>query len=794
MDLSLKLALRHLAKAPGFAAISIVMLALGVAMSTAVFSLTSSALLRPMPFPHAERLVRVFTTSAHDDTMPIAPGNAIDLCAQLGDIGEFGLMLQSAENVSEPGQPPETEWGLTFDAKGLKILGVQPELGRGFLPDEDRPGKQPVVLLTHSFWRDQFGSDPNVLGKTLRIGSTNHIVIGVLPPVFEQPLLFYGCKYVNVMTVWPNWHSERTAKWMQVIGTLHEGVRMNQAEARLKAFASLLAKEHPAEVGDDQMRFAPLASSFAGARIQMIYWLVVGLAVLVLLIACANLGGVQLARAFSRRSELAVRTALGATRWHLIRVLATECALLALAGVGLGVLATFWSASLLSHWLGGPPVPMDWRVLGFAIGTGLIALICFSIAPAWFISDEALTSATNRGTRTTTGGAGWLKQSLIAVQLGLAVTLVCTAVAFVVGVRAFLNRDRGWQPDGLAVASLRLTWELQQNQVAKPTLVEHLQTSLSAMPGVQGVALATTQPRFGYQDQEKFIVEGASAVAPGREPHAFATGVTPNFFQVLGIPLREGRIFGRYRKGDPLTLVISAATARHFWPGQSAIGKRVRFGTDRPWREVIGVVGDATMAVGFDLPGTLWQSYRPIEESTNQSYEVAIRAAVPAGRLEKEVRRSVSEVDPDIIVRVIDLPEALSRITGSRHLEIILMVFAASGLLIALIGLYGVMTQLMNQRRREIGIRMALGAQYPSVMGLMLMQGIRLLAIGLAGGLGCAFAVRIVLHNALPELPAFGLVGQVLVGLALVAAGLGACFLPSHRAARVNPVEVLRCE
>ena len=572
MYLALKYAFRQLAKRPGFAVASVLMLALGIAMSTSMFSITNDVLLRPLPFSDPDQLVRVFTTSPQADSMMVAPGNAIELSERFADIGEFALFMQHIENVAEPGQPPEQMYGLTFTANALKILGLQPALGRSFLADEDQPGKPPVVMLTDRFWRDRFAADPGVLGKVLRIGTTSQTVVGVLPPSFDEPLLFRGCKYVNVMTVWPDWRDQRSAKWMSVLGRLSPGVSLVTAQTRADQFAAQLMRDHAAEVGSMGLRVATLSSSFVGASGRTIYWLLVALAVLVLVIACANLGGVQLARGFMRRGELAVRAALGATQRDLLLLLAMEGLVIAVIGTAFGVLLSYWVNKLIPRLLGGDPIAVDGRVLEFAALAGLLAVICFAVVPAWMTSRTTFVETMKDFSRGITVGRSQqrAKHLLVVGQLSLALVLICTTCSFVLGVRSFLHRDRGWQPEGLVSGTVNVTYDWVKKEEANPMLAQQLRTRLGAIPGVANVATASSVPIYGYQDQQKFMIEGAAPVPPGHEPMAFVTGVDAAFFSTLGIKLREGRLLpNEYRRGDLPVVVISASTARRFWPNES---------------------------------------------------------------------------------------------------------------------------------------------------------------------------------------------------------------------------------
>ncbi len=798
MPLALKYAFRRLAKSPQFTLLSVLMLGLGIALSTAAFGIANGALLRPLPLADPEQLVAVFTVSRQGARLPLPPGNAIELRDALGDIGDFELYQPRSENVAEPGQPAEEQRGMSIQAGGLRMLGVQPVLGRDFLPDESKPGSQAVVLLTHRWWVNHFGSDPGVIGRVLRIDTADHVVIGVLPPYFDEPLLWYGSKYVRGMIVWDDWIQERANKWMNVIGRLKPGVSLPQARVRLDSFAAKLAQDYPEKFGTDRLLMVPLGSSFAGEQMRTIYWLVVALAAFVLLIACANLGSVQLARAFGRRGELAVRAALGATRGDLMGALAVESVLLGLGGTALGVLLTYWSRSLIARWLTGPVMPIDARVLAFAAGAGLLAVVCFGILPAWLITRGTMAKAMQVGGRGSTGGGAHagMKGALIIAQLGLALVLVSAASSLVLGVRSFLQRDRGWQPDGLISGAMHVPYGWVPKEQEEPRLAQLIEQKLGAIPGVREAGFAASVPLYGAYPEMPLLPEGVELPAPGHEPLASVVGANPAFFRALGINPREGRLFAAdWRPADPPVAVVSVNTARALWPNENALGKRVRFARDGPWHEIIGIVPDVNFEVGFSSPMAALQAYFPVQEMPTVWYNFVLQTPAPAASLERSIRAAVAGVDPDILVRDIgDVPQMLERYASNRPLMVILVTFATAGLVIAMVGLYGVMSQLTQQRRRDIGVRIALGATYDHIMLLMLGHGGRLLGLGVAIGTAGAFAANILLHRAMPTLPTVGWVGEGIIGLMLGLAGLAACYPPSHRAARVDPVEVLRSE
>ena len=806
MRFTLKYACRQLAKSPGFTLVAIVMLALGIAMSTSTFSITNSVLLSSLPFPDSERLVRVFRTAPESQSLMHSPANYLDLRAAVTSFENLAAFYPSGGNVADPGQPPEQAWGLYVSANFLPTLGVQPVLGRGLAADEDQPGKGNVIILTHSYWLKHFGGKPNAVGRTLRVGVDTVTVIGVLPPAFDRTVIWFEAAYVRPLTIWPPFPTLRNAKWYSLVGRLKPGLSSASAQTELTTLGARLAKDYPADNALDQIRVTDLASSFVDGNIRKIYWLITGLALSVLVIACGNLASVQLARAFGRAQEFAIRLALGARRLDLMAPLLVESLLLALAGGILGVVLAYWANQLISHFFTGNfKIPIDGHVLLFAALMALLTGLTFGLAPAWLASRVPTGDALKESSRGSTSSRlqQRCKFALIVGQLGFALVLVSAALSFGVAVKSALNHQTGFRSGALLMGSAGLPYEPYKPDEKKVSFLHTLREKLGQIPGVKAVALASDAPLYGYTGQDRFLVEGAEPVTPGREPLALTSPVDAQFLPLLGITLREGRYFpDNIKAADPAVIIINETMARQYWPGQSALGKRVslierRDNTNKPLPcEIIGVVGDIRSPVSFDHPVSLLQIYRPLEQALGNNYTFVLKSERPADALVTPVRKAIAAIDPDIgVQQVMGIQQSFeAALAGNNLMIVILGSFAFIGLLIALIGLYGVITQLTMQRHREIGIRIALGADSLAVVRLILGQSGRLLLAGITVGLAGAYGINRLYQQTMPELRLPGAGLQIAIAGLLCLVGLLACYFPARRASRIDPVVALRAE
>jgi len=561
-----------------------------------------------------------------------------------------------------------------------------------------------------------------------------------------------------------------------------------------------LRRTIPPDNGGQSIRAITLASSNIDDDSRKVYWLITGLALLVLVIACANLASVQLARAFSRGHEMAVRAALGAGRFTLMRPLLTESFLLSAIGGSGGVLLAYWTNRVITVLSpGSDAIPLDARVIAFSVVAALVTALFFGLAPAWLASRISTADALKDGTRGSTGSRTQrrLKSLLVVGQLALALVLVSAAVSFGVAVQQSLQRDFGWKPGRLITGSVSLPYALFKDAAGEREFTRSFQTKVGQIPGVTRVSVAHWVPIFDYFSPEKMFVEGEAPSAPGHEPIAVTNSIDANFLGILDIPLKEGRNFPPDVKADsPPLVIVNETAARRFWPGRSPLGKRVRFAADAPWAEIIGVAGDVRMAANVGQPVSRLQVYRALNQAPDRYYSFIVESALPIDSLEKPIRKAISDIHVDIMVQQLGRIDQILRsaLSGNNFMIVTLSAFALVGLLISLIGLYGVMMQLTVQRIREIGVRLAIGADQFAIVRLILVQGAWLIAGGLMVGLGGVFAVNHLYRQTMPELQLPGASSQIGIAAALTLVGLLACYLPARRASRVDPAIVLRAE
>lgn len=799
----LKFALRQLLKNPGFTAVAVLTLGLGIGANTAMFSLLHALLFRPLPYPDSERLVRVFRTSPQSQNWPHSPANFLDRRAQNNVFSSSTAFSWWSFNLAETGQPTDRIEGVVASGDYFKTLATPPVLGRVFGPEDDEPGLNRVAVISHRFWQRRFGGDTNVLGRTVRLDGESITVIGVMPPNF-------GHRLWGTIDLWKpiGWTAEQRANrgnnWLNELARLKPGVSLQQAQAEMNALAAKLAEAHPAYNTQIGVRVVSLLESATDESVQRMVWLSFGLTMLVLLIACANLANLQLARLTARSRDLAVRAALGASRGRLVRQVLVECLLLSLAGGAFGLMLAALCNHLLNRQLGmlapaaGFEVGLDLRVLCFSVLCAGLTVLIFGTVPAWLttrVPPNAALKTSSRGA-TTSRSQHRFQQTLVIGEIALALALLSGAGLFLRGLQRFATRDPGWHVDDLLTAQIALLSPAYESLPKRQSVIGQLEQNLAALPGVQHVGFSSMLPLWGFGSRD-FEVEGQPARQP--LPITFYESVNSGYFSALGLQLREGRIFDSSdTTNHPAVVVINEAMARHFWPGQSAVGKRLGSGdaNDPRWEEVIGVVNDIRFPASFEPPDTLFQAYRPMTQLSHRWLNVMLRVDGPTEPLASALRGVVAKIDPELSAAEIKtVRERLNQhFANPALLSRLLAAFAGLGLLLTAIGIYGVISYSVVQRTAELGLRMALGATRSQIHSLVLKQGLKLGLAGLLLGLGGASAIPTLLSKVAPEFPSRDPLILILVTGFLATTAVLACWIPARRAARFDPMVTLRSE
>jgi putative ABC transport system permease protein len=611
----LHVAARTLHRQPGFTAVAVTILALGLGGATTMFSIVDALFLRPLPHDEPDRLVRINRTLATDRSADSidrlhAPGAYLAYRAQRDVFEAVAAIDMGAKRIEiHRDQPPELMLGAAVGPDYFTVFRVQPRLGRLFSPEEHQPGSNPVVLLSSQLWQSRFGSDPAVVGRPVRVDGVPRTVIGVMPPQLHDPLRYWSRGLLwTPLTLAAGAENDHQSHWLRLIARLSPDVPLASARSAVAAIAARLEADHPTR--STARLVTPQETGALDLGGERVVWLSMGLGVFVLLIACINLAGVQLARLATRGHDLAVRAALGAGRGRLMRQLITESVLLSALGGALGLLLAHWCTDLLAaritvgwRWVtAGLPAAVDGRVLGFALVLVLATAVVVGAVPAWLSARQAVGQALRSGGRGTPGGGGsWprLRQALVISEMGLALTLLAAGGLFLRGLQRFVEQDLGWDADGLLTARIDLPGPGHRGEQGA-TFLEELQRRLAALPGVESAAVAGDVPIWeNGQRPEGVWLQETPRPRPGEGPAAFANAVSPDYFRTLGLARHEGRLFTAADRLSQGVVIINASMARELWPGQSALGKRLGDARGDPqranyWRTVVGVPARAT--------------------------------------------------------------------------------------------------------------------------------------------------------------------------------------------------------
>lgn len=802
----MKHALRSLLRTPGFTVIALLTLTLGIGVNTAMFTVVNALLFQPAPYPDSAQLVRVHRTNAQGDAWPHSLPDLRDLGTQGQTFASVTPYQWWTFSLAEPGQPAQVLNGVVAGANLFTTLGVEPALGRGFTAEEQQAGRDTVAVISDAFWRRKFDADPSVVGRSLRIGGELVTVIGVMPPEADYPLFWGPIDIWRPLPLSDGWREDRSVPWLQGIARLKPGVSRSEAQTEASVVAARLALQYPGTNSGKGLRLVSLVGSEVDVVHRQLIWLTLGLAGFVLLIACANLANLQLARSAGRARDFAIRAALGASRPQLMQKLLAENFLLALAGGALGLLAgQVMTAILAPHLFAGKAAMavfhLDGRVLAFAFLMALLAGLVFGGVPTWLSSRTDLNLALKQQARGTTGDRSRQRgrQALIVGQIAFSVVLLAGSAFFIRGLQRYLTLDPGWRVDGLIKGTMTLTELKYPSEESRHLFHQRLLERVARVPGVDGVTLATSLPLRDYATPLAFVPEGREEPPPGQEPFAYHSIVGADYFSLLGIGVIEGRVFARTDPppGSPHEIVINESIARLYWPGESAIGRRIREADPqgRPSWEVIGVVRDVAVAGNVRAPASRFQIYHNMAQNPWGYFTMVVRSRTPE-LLADPLRRAVAELDPDL--PVVDLVTTTQAVAGAQHdLRVankLLAAFAALGLCLATLGVYGVISGVVSLRTQEFGIRLALGAQSTHIFRIVLGNGVLLAGAGAALGGGLAALLLPSLAAAFPGLPGLDPPAFAAALALLFVVTLLACWLPARRATQVDPMIALRTE
>ena len=806
----LRYAFRQLVKTPGFTVVAILTLALGIGANTAIFSLVNTVLLKPLPYPEPDRLFRLSETRPGFGEMSIAYQNYLDWRASQHTFEDLSVYRRDDFNLTGSGEP-ETLHGAFVTASYFNVIGLAPKLGRVFAERDDRSGGANVVVLSDALWRRRFGADPNILGRVLTLNFISYEVVGVMPAALTNPRnvdLYAPFGYYAQM---PYLNQRDSHPGLFGIARLKEGASIGQARAEFGVISQSLERQYPESNAGSGVEFVQLFENAVGEYRETL-WLLLGAVGFVLLIACANLASLQLARTAVRRREMAVRVALGASRGRILSQLLAESVLLAAVGGVLGLLVAVWGVDAIQA-LVPKDIPrfqevgIDGAVLAFSALVSLGAGLLFGLCPAWKMSRTDLGGALQEMGRGGTAGPGRQRsQALLVIgQVALACVLLTGAGLLLKSFAALQKVRLGFDPEHVLTVQIKLPGLKYRGNPNGPAemaaLYRRLLEKVSALPGVRAAALSDNAPfGGGLGAQSSLAITGRPDPKLGEETFAEIQGVSPDYFKTMGVTLLRGRAFDDGDSLDkPKVVIIDEAFARKFFPGENPLGQQINnLARDRP-RTQFTIVGVVPRALRDDLAAgepKLVQAYFPTAQYPDVQTTLLVRAEGDPLALTRAVRNAVLAIDSNQpVFDVRSMNDRLAQSLATRRLSMILVtLFSGLALVLAILGIYGTMAYAVAQRTREMGIRLALGAQRAAVFRLILGRGMVLVALGLVAGLIFSQMLGRSVANLLYGVGAHDLGTLFVTTATLVGAALLACFLPARRAMKVDPIKALRTE
>lgn len=804
----LRYAVRTLARTPAFTVIIVLTLALSIGANSAIFSVIQGVLLRPLPYPQPEKLVRIYFQSDTQPKFPMNPNDFRDFRQRNRTFDGLAGMVRRDLQLSGPGAEPMMLHVFSVTQGYFHTLGLNPARGRDFSPDDELPERGRIAILSDHLWRSRFAADPGIVGHNIILNTETYSVIGVMPPGTQHPgNNFQRVADGDTVDLWTPWTfdaktNERGSHFMDAIGRLKPGVASADAHADLASILQQLQKEHTGKGW--RVYTVPLYQETVG-RSQRMLFVLLGAVGLLLLIACVNAANLLLARASARVREIAVRSALGAARGRIVRQLLTESLVIALSGAALGILLAVGGVRVLVAFL--PPgfpraseIRLDSTVFAFTLGVAIVTGLLFGLVPALTASRTDLQNSLRESGRSATGTGRQLRLRNILVigETGLASVLLIAAGLMLHSFVNLLRADPGFQPQQVLTASLSLPLQRYRGVPKRIQFFEQLLANLEALPGVQSVGAGGDLPWTGDDNNmDGFTVEGRTAAYNSKTTARYHVA-THDYFRALGIPLLSGQFFtGRENPDGPYVIVINQSMANRYWPGENAVGKRISF-DDHPkeqdWIQIVGVVRDikdqpnsTTIRPAFWLPHT---------QQPERNLFVAMRSSSDPALLTNQFRLAVRQLDPELAISDVRLMNQIAdtALSGQRFSLFLVGLFALLALVLATFGMYGVISYSVSQRMHEFGLRMALGAKPRDLLRLILGQGLTLSIIGAAIGLLCAAGLTRFLGSLLYGVKATDPITFAAVAVLALATTTLACYLPARRAASADPMHSLRSE
>ncbi|MEY2561784.1 MAG: hypothetical protein QOG51_2199 [Verrucomicrobiota bacterium] len=794
----LRYAFRQLLKSPGFAAVAVLTLALGIGANTAIFSVVDAVLLRALPYHNASRLIDLFSSTPSGDRDGLSMAELDDLRKQMRSLEDLAGFQSQSVNLTG-GERPDRVRGAFVSANFFEVFHLAPVLGRVLAPGEDRPGAAKVAVVNEKLWRERLNGDADLASKKLILNGEPYSVVGVISSAFKNPfdpdveVWISMANFTGITTA-------RDSRFLIPLGHLKPEANLTQARAEANTIASQWAAAYPKENAGRGVKI-DFYLEFVVGNVRPMLWLLFLAAGAILLIACANLANLLLARGLARQREMAVRAALGASRWRLVRQLLTETTVLGLAGGIAGVLLAHWGLwgllKLPQNFVSAQDANIDTRILFFALGISVITGWLFGLVPALHVARSEVNTGLKEGGRGTGGGARWnrMRGGFVVAQVAFSILLLIAAGLLIRSFGKLLQTEVGFESKNLLTLEYRLPRAKYTQPDATWNFHRQVLEQVQQLPGVKSAALIRSLPFSGNGGSAGVALLDRETPPAGREPQVSFNVATAGYFGTAQIPLIRGRLFSdEDRAGTPLVFIINQTLARRFWPNQDPIGKQLKILEDGATGPIVGVVGDTKQYRLNDEPAP--QLYAAYSQQPTYFATLVVRTTVEPLSLTESVRQAIWRVDPDQPMwKIRSVQFLVERSVADRKFLLALMIiFAALALALTVIGLYGVISYLVNQRTQEIGIRMALGAQVGHILRLILKQGVLLVSLGVVIGLGAAAILTRLMAHLLYNVSATDPLTFAVIGLLLTLVALVACYLPARRASHVDPVIALRSE